>query len=226
MMEAIIRPLKLDHDLDEAHQVFVSGFHHVFYPIMDEAKPALGRDMVKICARIGNRSFVAEAEGRVVGILLGAAAPPWKKLRAGLSEAVFGFGPRAFWNRYKMSPFAKKHLRRVLIGYSPHVYKHPPSWPWAEIIVFAVHRDFRGRGLGRKLMDAFLDEVRKKGIKKATVSTDTELDWKFYPAYGFKRIVTFPLKAYTLILPGKYAEGYIYAIDISTAPKPTGGQIL
>jgi len=40
MIESIIRPLKLDRDLDEAHQVFVSGFHHIFYPFMDEADPA------------------------------------------------------------------------------------------------------------------------------------------------------------------------------------------
>lgn len=222
MSETIIRPFDLRKDLDDAHQVFVSGFHHLFWPIMDEADPKLCRDLVKVCATIGSRSFAAEVDGRVVGILLGAAMPKWRYLRTGLMYAVFGFGHRAFWNKYNMSPFAKKHLRQLGVGYSPHVYKHPPVWPWAEIIVFAIDEHFRGKGIGIKLMDAFLDQVRQKNIPKATVSTDTEMSWEFYEKYGFKRIVTFSLSAYKLILPEKKPEGYIYAIELESEKKETG----
>ncbi|UCD83819.1 MAG: GNAT family N-acetyltransferase [Deltaproteobacteria bacterium] len=211
--DLLIRPFRLADDLEEAYRVFISGFYHVYWPLFNEAAPSLGKDFLRICALIGSRSFSAEADGRVVGILLGAAQPKWKYVRAGIAEAIFRFGPKAIFNRYQMSPFARKHLRRLFYGYRPHFFKHPFHFPWAEIILFAVHEDFRHRGLGQKLMDAFLDIVSHKAIPQATVCTDTKMSWKFYPAYGFTRVREFPLTAYKYTHPGEEVSGYIYAIE-------------
>lgn len=208
-----IRPFRLTDDLEEACQVFISGFYHVFWPLSDETDPALCKDLIKIFSLPGNRSFAAEVDGRVVGILLGAAQPKWKYIRAGTVEAVFRFGPKAAFNRYRMSPFTRKHLRRLFYGYQPHFFKHPLNFPWAEIIVFAVHEDFRRRGLGQELMDAFLDAVRRKAIPITTVCTDSKLSWQFYPTYGFTRVREFPLTAYKYTHPGQKVTGYIYAIE-------------
>ena len=135
-------------------------------------------------------------------------------LQAGVGSIPFLY--RFFTNRYAMSKTARKHGRQLCYGYAPHVYRHPVYHRLNEIDVFTAHKDFRGKGYGRMLMDAFIRHTYLRGGKRATVCTDSCLSWQFYPAYGFERVVRFPLYAYKYSLPGKLAEGYIYSLDLTS----------
>ena len=121
--------------------------------------------------------------------------------------------PRLLINAYKMNILAYKHLIQMLYGFSPFLFLHPMTWPYAEIMMFTSLRACRNRGIGRKLMDAFLNEVKKGGIKNAYVGTDTSLSYYFYDSYGFTKVREFKMKAYGCSLPGETHRGLIYHIS-------------
>lgn len=64
----------------------------------------------------------------------------------------------------------------------------------AHLITFAVHPSYRRRGLGKILLSHIMEEVRKKGIKRATL----EVRKSNYPAqalyegFGFKKVAIRP----------------------------------
>lgn len=62
-----------------------------------------------------------------------------------------------------------------------------------ECVYFTVHPKFRGRGLGRALQKALMDEGRKRGYKKiyASVETRNIASLKATQANGFRIVRTF-----------------------------------
>lgn len=66
----------------------------------------------------------------------------------------------------------------------------------ARILMFAVERKLRGKGIGNTLMQDFLAFCSKDGILsvKLEVKTDNDLAINFYKRFGF--IVTSRLRAY------------------------------
>ena len=83
----------------------------------------------------------------------------------------------------------------------------------SEITLFTSKRKYRGMGMGRKLMDAYIETVNKNGLKEATVCTDTSLSYHFYESYGFKIIRTFKMRAYKYSIPEESFTGLIYGIE-------------
>lgn len=81
------------------------------------------------------------------------------------------------------------------------------------IELFVVDANFRGRKIGKKLLDRFIAMAQKKNVKSLSVYTDPLSNWKFYEVYGFQRICTFhdDLNSY---IEQKDVEGYIYTIEI------------
>ncbi len=209
--KVIIRDFDPATDYPGAYQAFYSGFHHILWPWLDEAAPEFTNDMIRAIYTYGNKGVVAEVDAEVVGILFGTAPLRWSGVReAGSLMARFLYQVMA--GRYNMSDLAKKHLWQLSYGHAPYLYKHP-NWRY-DISLFTLVRECRGIGLGRKMMDAFIGEVVARNARYATVCTDSTLSWHFYEVYGFKRIVTFPMKAYKYSLPDTPAEGYIYSLNI------------
>ena len=70
----------------------------------------------------------------------------------------------------------------------------------ARVLMFAVAAGFRRQGIGRQLMDAFLDTCRRLGIRRIEleVRRSNRDGIRFYDRYGFK--VAF-------ILPAFYTDG-------------------
>jgi len=54
----------------------------------------------------------------------------------------------------------------------------------------AVHKDFRGRGIGRQLLDRALEHFRRAGLKQARIETlvTNPVGRHLYPAMGFKEV--------------------------------------
>ncbi len=58
----------------------------------------------------------------------------------------------------------------------------------AEVNLFLVDAEFRGMGLGRTLMDKFVEAARRRGAKRMSVYADDHAsNWAFYERYGFTR---------------------------------------
>lgn len=205
-----VRPFDVERDLEAAYRSYVSGFHHNSWPIIEQAEPRFIKDEIMMHAEICAGSFVAEIEGVVRGVLLGCYL---KENRNSLR--LFLLNLRYVWRflirRYRMSPLARAMFRDEIRSELTYLRHHVKTE--AEVLLLASEEGYRG-GIGRALMDAWVEETRARGIERTTVGTDTTLNWRFYERYGFERVKEFPMKIYRRSLPGVEVTGYIYALDL------------
>ncbi len=203
----LVRRFQPSKDMEGVYDSFVSGFHHILWPIIDQAETRLVEDIILAMHGAGDYTVAAEADGEARGILVGCF--PFRRDLARKARALESFIARFAAGRYEMSRLARKCLWQVLYGYLPFLWLHPltPS----ETLLLTSQREYRG-GIGRAMMGVWIAETKTAGWRHSTVCTDSELSWDFYERYGFKRLREFPLKAYRYSLPEKSPIGYIYSL--------------
>jgi len=206
----VIREFRLSSDLDDAYECFVSSFYQIDWPIIDGAAPQLIKDIFLFLHHIGSKTFVAEADGRARGVLVGLLQPRLATAGRALAASTRMLF-RWIAGRYQLSALAKKHLFQLFLGALPYIYLDPSSE--AETLLLMSHKEYRG-GIGRALMDAWIAEVRSSGANNASVGTDSILSWDFYEKYGYRRVREFNYTAYKHSLPKEKVKGYIYWIDV------------
>lgn len=210
-----IRPFDKKKDFPDALICFNEGFHHILWPFIDHADSGFHLDVIRLFFMVSPNSFVAEVDDEVHGLIMGAA--PFKS--TGIAKALlfllFVMGPKLLINRYKFNFLAYKHLVQFAYGAAPWLILQPFEWPMSEVNLFTSRRQFRGRGMGRMLMDAFFDVVRKNNQSGAAVCTDTSLSYWFYETYGFKLEKKFKMKAYKYSIPDESFTGLIYHYDLN-----------
>jgi ribosomal protein S18 acetylase RimI-like enzyme len=72
----------------------------------------------------------------------------------------------------------------------PGGHERPPLGPdQAHVRMLGVHPDARGRGIGRRLMHACIDEARRAGKSVMTLDTTERMEaaQRLYEAMGFRR---------------------------------------
>jgi len=214
--EVIIRDYDPVLDIHGAYRAFVSGFYHVLWPMIDEADQRLTIDMIEAICAFGNQNIVAEVDGEVIGLLAGCVGMGPASIARGIKKSAFGVFPKLLTNRYNASRKARKHMQLVFKNYGPFaMFKMPYFKPFCEVLLFTIMKEYRGRGIGRMLMDEFVRRVKAGGGNRAVVATDTTVSWWFYPAYGFKRIISVPLNdCFSISLPGEEVTGYIYSLRL------------
>lgn len=197
-------------DVDAAYRCYVSGFYINSWPIIDHAEPRLIKDFILSCERAADATFVAEADGEARGILIGYfPAVPSSLFR--MVRMIVAFELRVLFRRYRMTPFARAAWWRMAWGDVSYLVRQGRQ-P-AEVLLLASQKEYRG-GIGRAMMDAWVEETKARGYDRTVVNTDSTISWDFYERYGFKRKCAFPLKSFFYSLPGVDAEGYIYVLDI------------
>ncbi|MDD2404535.1 MAG: GNAT family N-acetyltransferase [Victivallaceae bacterium] len=83
----------------------------------------------------------------------------------------------------------------------------------SEINLIVIDKEYRGLGIGTKLITRFLEKAKQKGSKSIYLYTDIESNWKFYEIYGFNRYREF--YDYELsFLKDKNICSYIYVYNI------------
>ncbi|MDH3346350.1 MAG: GNAT family N-acetyltransferase [Kiritimatiellaceae bacterium] len=194
----------------------MSGFGHSFWPAIEQADPNLIKDNIRAVTVFGNQNLVADVDGTAVGILAGSVGIGPRAILSGLLKNAFGIFPKFAFNEYNASRKALKHMQLVIRNYLPFsLFKMPYSRPFCEVLLFTLDKKYRGRGIGRMMMDEYINRARAGGGKWATVCTDTTASWQFYPSYGFKRIVSASLNdCFAVALPNEEVEGYIYSIKL------------
>jgi len=56
-----------------------------------------------------------------------------------------------------------------------------------EVAFFVINESYRGLGIGRSLMNGFLDFAKRTGVSEVSVyTTNPGCNWKFYEIAGFK----------------------------------------
>ena len=60
----------------------------------------------------------------------------------------------------------------------------------AELILFVSSKDFRGKGLGRKLFNFFTQTLEEHKLHSFFLHTDTECSYQFYDKIGLSKLAT------------------------------------
>ncbi|MCL0065484.1 GNAT family N-acetyltransferase [Dehalococcoidia bacterium] len=87
----------------------------------------------------------------------------------------------------------------------------PPSE--GRIEYFAVSPEYQGRGVGRSIMDRFVQYAERYGVRAVSVFTGETVSFWFYERYGFQRWAEFdsPFGSY---LHGKPIKGFSYRLAL------------
>ena len=84
----------------------------------------------------------------------------------------------------------------------------------AEVLYFVVDPAYRGKGIGKRLMDRFVEHAKSRGAKRISVYTvDPGSDLGFYERYGFKRYSSFRDRFMSAI-GNREVKGIIYVLDL------------
>jgi len=88
----------------------------------------------------------------------------------------------------------------------------------AAIELLIVSSKYRGKGIGRMLVDRFVHAARGAGTSLVTVYTDDLMsNWTFYEKFGFKRVGSFHDNV-TSYFAGKHSNALIYVLDLKAVP--------
>lgn len=79
----------------------------------------------------------------------------------------------------------------------------------SEVELFVVDADYRGRGIGRSLVDHFVEHLREANKRTLYLYTNMVSNWRFYERYGFVKYKEFYDNNLSL-LRGTKTHGYIY----------------
>ena len=108
-----------------------------------------------------------------------------------------------------------KHHLRFLFGfvYSALKFEFLCSRFDSEVTLFIVDKAHRRQGLGRALMDHFIDHARANKRKTVYLGTDVESSWGFYEHYGFEKDRDFHDNGLS-VMRGKRTQSFIYYYDL------------
>ncbi|PKN37204.1 MAG: hypothetical protein CVU62_11415 [Deltaproteobacteria bacterium HGW-Deltaproteobacteria-2] len=214
MIKTKIRAFDKEKDLESAVLCFNEGFDHILWPSIKHAKPSLHEDFIKFFYKMSTDCYVAEVDGEICGIIFGAAPFKIKDILNALLFYLLYVIPKGLINVYGMNWLAYRHFFQLIYGYLPYFFLHPNRWPMCEIALFTSIKKYRSRGVGRALMDQFVDTVRARGYEGTSVATDTALSYRFYEAYSFELEKSFVQRAYKYSIPDKSFTALIYYLKI------------
>ena len=156
---------------------------------------------------------VACVNGQVVGLLFGRIdreSGMSGKIRSRLGHAKVYL--KLLTGRYWKSA-DRFTLIRSAMSDDRNIVENSPDAD-GEVMLFVVDGKFQGRGIGRALMDRFLQRARKAESKRITVSTnDIGCNWGFYDKYGFKLQGSFR-DSFTSFVRKQEIKNLIFSIDL------------
>ena len=164
-----------------------------------------------------NWNEVAYDDHGVVGVLFGRidrlpGIPGG--LRRGLRE--LGLLPGFLFNRYGPGAIAPAVVLQFFLTEFKVLLNKPRAD--AEINLIVVDSKHQRKGLGRALVERFVQVASESGCRMVTLYTDNQVsNWRFYEIMGFKRIATFN-DGLTGYFTETDAKGIVYALDL-TGPK-------
>lgn len=130
--------------------------------------------------------LVAVSDGRIVGYSAGV-----EHLGRFYRGFVLRYGVVA---AFSILPhlFKRNQLRTLWMGLTYHSDPTPEE-SQSEMMVLAVSREFAGMGIGWRLMDGFMEEMRARGVpgvRLGTVAEGNDVAINAYIKYGFRMVRT------------------------------------
>ena len=151
-------------------------------------------------------SKVAVLDGQVEGIIL---VKNIAKYHCPLRD-------RLFWLRAVVSLFCSKEGRQVskvfgsVEGIDKQLLKEKGTSYPAELALFAVSENCRGKGIGKILYQSALEYMQEEGLDCFYLFTDTSCNYGFYEHQGMKRQAE---KSHTFEIRGQKATMNFFIYD-------------
>lgn len=114
--------------------------------------------------------WVARIEGQVVGYLLGAVDTARQRRQAAHS-ILPGMAGRALMGKYHLGLATWRYGLRLLRAVNLDELPHVDMQPYPAHLHINLDEAARGKGLGRKLMEAYLSQLRSLGIPGVHLTT-------------------------------------------------------
>jgi ribosomal protein S18 acetylase RimI-like enzyme len=173
-----VRPAT-EREAAEVARLHVAGIKEGFLPTL--GIPFLRRLYRRMVRSPGSFVLVATVDQRIAGFVAGTESVGWLYrsflLRDGISAAV------------KAAPRLARSWRRAVetLTYGAGDGGHKDDLPAAELLSIAVAEGWRGRGVGRALVEAFQAEMGQRQIATAKVIVAAHNDQavSLYRATGF-----------------------------------------
>lgn len=134
--------------------------------------------------------FVAQQGNLIIGYIIGA------KNESKMSQAAwFKIYPWLCWRALMTGTFFKVKTLRFLLGVFASFFKgefHSPDFTAEYPAIFHINiaRHFRGGGVGRKLVETYLEYLKAEGVKGVHLSTMSEGAKAFFEKLGFRSLFT------------------------------------
>ncbi len=153
--------------------------------------------------------FVATYNGSVIGYLVGA-----KNLSVMNRVFYFLIIPRLFLKSVIRGLFFKKNtikfLYHCMISFFKGEFSAPDfSLKYSATLHINIDRDFHGFGIGRKLIDKYLDFLKEEKVKGVHFGTTSEGAKAFFAKMGFKLLLT-KKRTYLKYKTGKEENFYVF----------------
>ena len=156
---------------------------------------------------------VAIISGEVVGFLFGSVDNMKKK-----SGALEDLGNMLWMFRRVLSGDIHRWMIRIrsALGFFFTQFRLEVNKPEADadISLLIVDSRFRGKGIGRTLVDRFVKVAKDAGAHTVMLFTDDKIsNWKFYEIYGFRKVNSFP-DSISTYFAGERANAMYYVLDL------------
>ena len=132
----------------------------------------------------GGRHRRAVAPDRSIAIQDTADPADESALRAALLE--FNFRATGFRDGRSLSCFLRDESGRLIAGIDGFTWGG-----YAKVETLWVDESLRGQGLGRRLLQAAIEEAAARGCATMVVDTHTFQAPEFYPRFGFQAVGRF-----------------------------------
>lgn len=133
-------------------------------------------------------SAVAVCGGECAGVLLGRCDAELPKRQRSLRK----YRRRALWIQFLLS--FSEEVRKSAVGSErieeadrkmlENLHRHFDG----ELVFFLLRKEYRRKGIGRKLLRCFVEYMKEKGCRNFYVYTDEYCDFVFYEKLGFLRV--------------------------------------
>ncbi len=175
----------------QAAEVYLAAFPETIRQLgLEGLRPEAVRELFSACYEADDQCmYVAEAGGRVVGYVVCPVDVGWVWRRmlspARLARLVGG----VVSGRYGIGLAAAARVIKDALAMQRSLEPAGADCR-ARIVSIAVHPDFQGRGIGRRLMAAALESLQRRGAEcvRLEVRPDNVAARRLYESLGFQDV--------------------------------------
>jgi len=179
----------------------------------EQSEPSGFEAWIESTAKSSSWTDVAIASNEVVGFLFGSVdrLRPKVRILEQLGDMFWMFGEFFSGNRHRWRISIRTALSFLFSQFLLEVNRPEAD---ADISLLVVDARFRGKGIGKALVDRFVKMAKDAGAHSVTLFTDDKIsNWRFYEAYGFSKANTF-YDGISSYFAGERANAMYYVLDL------------